>query len=238
MFHIIEQPLDKYKNKKIVLAYSGGVDSLILAILLNRVAKVKCIFIKTPYIANYQLRNAISYAKKFNLDLDVIYINELIKNDNLRCYNCKKMFFSKLLEIKDKINYDLVVDGTHYDDLFEDRPGLKALEELNIKSPFAEFKVRKREILELAKELKINIPKETCLLTRFYRDVSLEEIKRVEKLEEFLRKYLKGAIKLRDLKDKAILEVEDIEGVIKNREIILKELKKHYSKVLLNLERY
>lgn len=56
----------------------------------------------------------------------------------------QKMFFEILTKEKEKYNYDVVVDGTNYDDLFEDRPGLRAKEEFNIGSPFADFKIGKK----------------------------------------------------------------------------------------------
>ncbi|WP_423793054.1 ATP-dependent sacrificial sulfur transferase LarE [Methanocaldococcus indicus] len=234
-----EKLKDKYKGKRIVLAYSGGIDSLVLAILLSEVANILNVFIKTPYISNYSLKNAIRLAEKYKLNLRVININEIIKNDKYRCYYCKKMFFETLNEIKDTENHDLVVDGTNYDDIFEDRKGLKAKEELNVVSPYVEFKIRKRDILDYAKNNNIEIPpKETCLLTRFYREVDLEDIKKVEILEEFLRNFTEGAIRLRDYIDYCILEVEYPEDIFKNRDKILNHLKKYYKKVLLNLEKY
>ncbi len=230
---------NKYKDKKIVIAYSGGIDSLILSVLLNKVSDVLCVFIKFPFISEYSLNNAIKYAKEYNLNLRVIYLNDIIKNDSLRCYYCKKRMFKILNNIKEKEGYDIVVDGTIYDDLSEDRPGLKAKKELSILSPLAEFNITKKDIINKAKSLNIGIPpKETCLLTRFEKDVTLKDIKKVEKLEDFLRKFSNKVIRLRDFGDIAILECEEIEKFFNNREKILNELKKYYKKVCLNLEKY
>ncbi|ENN96502.1 Thiamine biosynthesis protein-like protein [Methanocaldococcus villosus KIN24-T80] len=232
--------LDKYKGKKIIVAYSGGLDSLVLAILLNKVADILCVFIKTPYISNYSLNNAIYYAEKFNLKLNIIYVDKIIKNDENRCYYCKKMFFEILNNEKEKLGYDMVADGTNYDDIFEDRKGLKAKEELNIISPFVEAKVRKKDIIEYAKKLNIDIPKDSCLLMRFpiNRDIKKEDLKRIEELEEFLRKFLFGVIRVRDFKDFAVIEVDDLNSIIKNREKIINKFKKYYKKVYLDLEGY
>lgn len=83
---------EKFKNKKIIIAYSGGIDSLLLSILLSEITETLCIFIKTPYISEWSLNNAIINAKKYNLNLKVIKIDKIIKNVPERCYLCKKCF--------------------------------------------------------------------------------------------------------------------------------------------------
>ncbi|MEO2116835.1 MAG: ATP-dependent sacrificial sulfur transferase LarE [Methanocaldococcus sp.] len=234
---------EKFENKKVIVAYSGGIDSLLLSLLLSEITETLCMFIKTPYISEWALNNAIKNAKKYNLNLKVVRVNEIIKNIPERCYLCKKMFFGILNEKKEKYNYDVVVDGTNYDDLFEDRPGLRAKKEFNIVSPFADFKIGKKDILEMAKNLNIKIPpKETCLLTRFEfnREVSIEDLKKIEELEEFLRSYVKGAIRVRDYKSLAVIEVEDdMSNIIDRREEIIKKFKDYgFKKVCINLEKY
>ncbi|AIJ05917.1 PP-loop domain protein [Methanocaldococcus bathoardescens] len=234
---------EKFENKKVIIAYSGGIDSLLLSILLSEITETLCVFIKTPYISAWSLNNAILNAKKYNLNLKVIKVDKIIENVPERCYLCKKMFFEILTKEKEKYNYDVVVDGTHYDDLFEDRPGLKAKEEFNIVSPFADFKIGKKDILEIAKELNINIPpKETCLLTRFEfnREISIEYLKKIERLEEFLRNYVKGAIRVRDYKNLAVIEIEDdLNNIINKKEEIIKKFKDYgFKKVCINLEEY
>ncbi|XRP96284.1 ATP-dependent sacrificial sulfur transferase LarE [Methanocaldococcus sp. 16A] len=234
---------EKFENKKVIIAYSGGIDSLLLSILLSEITETLCIFIKTPYISEWSLNNAIINAKKYNLNLKIIELDKVIENVPERCYLCKKMFFEILTKEKEKYNYDVIVDGTHYDDLFEDRPGLKAKEEFNIISPFADFKISKKDILEIAKELNICIPpKETCLLTRFEfnREISINDLKKIEVLEEFLRNYVKGAIRVRNYKDLAVIEVEgELENIINKKEEIIEKFKAYgFKKVCINLEEY
>ena len=234
---------ENFEGKKIIVAYSGGIDSLLLSILLSEIAETLCIFIKTPYISNWALNNAITNAKNYDLNLKVIEVNKIVENTPERCYLCKKMFFEILSREKERYSYDIIVDGTNYDDLFEDRPGLKAKEEFGIISPYVDFKIGKNDILEIAKELNINIPpKETCLLMRFEsnRDVSAEDLKRIESLEEFLRNYVEGAIRVRDYKNLAVIEIEDnLNKIISNKKEIIKTFKKYgFKKVCLNLENY
>ncbi|ACX71996.1 PP-loop domain protein [Methanocaldococcus vulcanius M7] len=234
---------DHFFKKRVIISYSGGIDSLLLSILLSEVAEVLCIFIKTPYISNWALKNAIKNANQFNLKLKIINVNKMVENREERCYYCKKMFYNILSREKDVNEYDLIVDGTNYDDLFDNRPGLKAKNEFKIRSPFAELKIRKKEILKIANELNISIPpKETCLLTRFEynRKISISDLKKIEELEEFLRNYVKGAIRVRDYKNLAIIEIEDdLNDIINKKEEIIRKFKSYrFKKVCINLEGY
>ncbi|WP_456372282.1 ATP-dependent sacrificial sulfur transferase LarE [Methanocaldococcus sp.] len=232
-----------FKGKKVIVAYSGGIDSLLLSILLNNITETMCIFIKTPYISEWALNNAIINAKKYNLNLKIVEVNKIIENVPERCYLCKKMFFEILNKEKKYYKYDIIVDGTNYDDLFDDRPGLKAKKEFNIISPLSDLKIRKKDIIEMAKYLNISYPpKETCLLTRFKfnRKISIKDLRIIEKLEDFLRNYTHGAIRVRDFGDLAIIEVEkDFDKFIKNKNNIVKKFKEFgYKKVCINLEEY
>jgi len=234
---------DQFYKKRIIVSYSGGIDSLLLSILLSEVAEVLCIFIKTPYISNWALKNAVKNANQFNLKLKIINVDEIVENTENRCYYCKKMFYSILSNEKDVGEYDLIVDGTNYDDLFENRPGLKAKNEFKVRSPLAELKIRKKEIFEIANELNIPIPpKETCLLTRFEegRKISINDLKKIEELEEFLRNYVKGAIRVRDHKNLVVIEIEDdLNDIINKKEEIIKKFKSYgFKKVCINLEGY
>ena len=234
---------EKFRNKKVIVAYSGGIDSLLLSLLLSEITETLCIFIKTPYISEWALNNALINAKKYDLNLKIVKVDEVIENVPERCYLCKKMFFKILNEKKEKYNYDVIVDGTNYDDLFEDRPGLRAKKEFNIFSPFADFKIGKKDILDIAKNLNIKIPpKETCLLTRFEfnREVSIKDLKKIEGLEEFLRSYVKGAVRVRDYEDLAVIEVEDdLSNILNKKEEIIKKFKDYgFKKVCVNLEKY
>ncbi|CAB3290133.1 PP-loop domain protein [Methanocaldococcus lauensis] len=232
-----------FKNKKVIVAYSGGIDSLLLSILLNNITEILCIFIKTPYISKWALNNAIINAKKYNLNLKIVKVDKIIENVPERCYLCKKMFFEILNKEKEYYSYDIIVDGTNYDDLFDDRPGLKAKKEFNIISPLSDLKIRKKDLIEIAKYININHPpKETCLLTRFEfnRKISIEDLRKIECLEDFLRNYTNGAIRVRDFGELAIIEVEkDFDKFIENKNKIVKKFKEFgYKKVCINLEEY
>ncbi|MBW2979185.1 ATP-dependent sacrificial sulfur transferase LarE [Candidatus Woesearchaeota archaeon] len=230
--------------KTAVVAYSGGIDSLVLSIALKDVVKeFLCVFVKTPYISRWSLNNAIAKAKKYRLKFEVINVNEVVENSEYRCYLCKRKFFELMDYIRRARGYDAIVDGTNYDDLSEDRPGLKAKEEFKVVSPLADLKIGKKMILRIAGELKIDVPpKETCLLMRFEpgRNVSVCDLNTVEELEEFLRRYVNGALRVRVYKNVVVIEVEDgLENVVRGKEEIVRIFENRgFRKVCLNLKGY
>ena len=227
-----------------VVAYSGGIDSLVLSVVLkDAVKEFLCVFVKTPYISRWSLNNAVEKAKKYRLKFEAINVNEVVENSEHRCYLCKRKFFELMDHIRRARGYDAVFDGTNYDDLSEDRPGLKAKEEFKVLSPLADLELDKKMILRIAEELKMDIPpKETCLLMRFEpgRNVSVRDLNTVEELEEFLRQYVNGALRVRVYGNMAVIETEDgLENVLREKEEIVKMFENcGFRKVCLNLKSY
>ncbi len=195
---ILNNIIKDYKGKKICLAYSGGVDScLLLAILKKHDIDVCAITFNTTLHPKSDAVFAKEFAKMLNAKHEVININEfadeaIMKNPVDRCYHCKSLLFKTLREYCKNLNIDIILDGTNYDDLFEYRPGLKALKELDITSPLAISKLTKNEIRQLALEMGLVVhkkPSTPCMATRLpYNDlITIEKLNQIEKSEEFLK---------------------------------------------------
>jgi len=262
----IEQKIQKikeiFKSKKVIVAFSGGVDSTLVAYFAKKFANdvLCCTFYNEIYL-NDEYVKANKIAKELNVKWKKIEIsnipNEFFKSHPInRCYICKKTVFKHLIDLKNKINYDLIVDGTNYDDIKEHRPGLKALSELKICSPLMEAKLNKNEIRLIAKYNNLSVadqPPSTCLLSRipYKQKITIEKLNMIKKSEEFLKQFLN--IKVVRVRHYEIYEnthlarieipLEQIQNLLcKNSGIIQKivnELKKiGYTYITFDLEGY
>jgi len=239
----------------VVIAFSGGADSCLLLkmavdILGNNVIAVTA---KSPLFPKKELSNAKKIAKSFNcrhifIDFNELKIEEFRNNSKNRCYICKKDLFLKLITIKDKYKFNYAADGTNYNDYHTFRPGLKALAELNIKSPFLECKITKEEIRQYSKILNIktwNKLSLSCLATRipYNEKISLLKLHKIEKAEECLSKLGFSQFRVRYHHPTARIEAEKseftktTEGRV--REEIIKEFKKiGFKYITIDLEGY
>jgi len=241
------------KLQKVVVAFSGGVDSTFLLKAAKEALgdNIKAVTILSPYIPKWEIEEA----KQLAAELDVMYeiievpiIDAIRNNPEKRCYLCKKAVFSVIQSIAKKEGYHYVIDGTNFDDLGDYRPGLKALEELKIKSPLLECKLTKVEIRSFSKELGLNTwdkPPYACLLTRipYGSELRIEEFEKIEKAEKYMMDLGFRAIRVRchdnlarievDSKDRKKLFEEKILDKIANK---LKEFGFRY--ITLDLEGY
>ena len=204
MDKILENKLESLKNElknmgKVAIAYSGGVDSNFLL----KVAKdtlgdnVMAITINGMMHSKREIKESINYAKEYNVN-QIVYnienldLEEFIENNSRRCYHCKKFVFTKIKEIASEHNIKYILDGTNLSDLDDYRPGIKALEELEIVSPLKNAKLTKSEIRTLSKELNINTynkPAFACLATRIPvgDKITNEKLRMIENAENFLQ---------------------------------------------------
>ena len=161
--------------KKIVLAFSGGVDS---SFLLNFSASMEGLeIIAVSFITPLLKKEEADYLKKYVsnvehcfLDIDILNVEEVRINHPERCYYCKKYMFSELKKFSDDRNIPYIIEGSNFDDLNDYRPGRKALKEYGIHSPLAEAELTKQEIRSLAKKAGMSewdLPSSPCLATRF-----------------------------------------------------------------------
>lgn len=185
--------------RKVLVAYSGGVDSAYLALIARQELgeKAVCILGISPSVSQIQREEAEKTALKFNFNFETIRTEELDNpdyqaNPSNRCYFCKTELYGKLSEIAREKNINYIVDGTNADDTGDYRPGRAAAEEKQVRSPLVEVEMSKDEIRILSKKHNLptwDKPSSPCLSSRiaYGVPVTIERLSKVEKGEAVLR---------------------------------------------------
>lgn len=198
---------EKYKNlinylrqfEKVALAYSSGVDSNFLLYALNEAIgneNILAVTINGDMNLKEELNDSKIYTNLLNIEHEVINVDieeieNFKKNPKDRCYYCKKNIFKEIISISEKRGISTIVDGTNIDDTLDYRPGLKALDELNIISPLKELSFTKEDIRILSKNKNINTwnkPSMACLASRipYGEEITKEKLNIVELSENYL----------------------------------------------------
>lgn len=181
---------------KVAVAFSGGVDSTFLLAVAHDVLgdNVTALTASSVFVPCKELEATKSFCaaagiKQILFKADVLSIAGVADNPVNRCYLCKRALFENFLRLaEDKV----LIEGSNVDDAKDYRPGMKALTELNVKSPLREVGLSKAEIRALSKEMHLptwDKPSMACLASRFVYGESLtpERLARVETAEEFLK---------------------------------------------------
>jgi len=186
------------ENKKVIIAFSGGVDSSLLAFLSNKYAK-KALLVteKSILYPDDEIRLTSEFAKKYSIT-HLIIKRDPLKDENFRvnpknrCYICKTGLYEDIIKIKEERSFDLILDGSNIDDLSDYRPGMQALKELNITTPYIDFKINKQEIREICKYFNLEVqskPSLACFSSRIPYDqvINEEKLDMIREAEKFLR---------------------------------------------------
>lgn len=205
----------------ILIGYSGGVDSALLAVVARRVLGRERAVAAMGVSASYpvvQREQAVAIATQFDLMLLRVGTEELddpryVANPTNRCFFCKQELWGKLGAIARERGIAVVADGTNVDDLREHRPGLVAAARCGIRSPLAEAGYGKAAVRAEARTLGMPVwdaPSAPCLSSRLQYGVKVtpERLRQVERGEELLRAVgVRGDLRVRHRGDEARIEV-------------------------------
>jgi uncharacterized protein len=185
--------------RKVMIAYSGGVDSAFLAYAAHQVlgANMLAVLADSASLARTQLQDAVSFAREQGIPLEVIATGELerteyTRNDGSRCFHCKDELFEMMEKLRAERAFDCIAYGVNTDDLGDFRPGQKAATLHNVKAPLVEAGLSKAEIRELARASGLRVwdkPASPCLSSRieYGRPVTREALSAVELGEDALQ---------------------------------------------------
>jgi uncharacterized protein len=255
-----EKKYENLKNKlksmgKILVAFSGGVDSTFLLKVTKDVLgdNVLAVIASSETYPEREQKEALRIAEDLNVRYKVIHTKELDDpnfrdNPPERCYFCKKELFSRLKEIAAEENILHVCDGSNFEDTFDFRPGAKAAEELDVHSPLKETGLDKSEIRILSRELGLptwDKPAMACLSSRvpYFTRIEKESLRRIDSAEEYLKTRGFSQLRVRHHDQIARIEItpQDFPKIIaeKMRSEIVENLKKMgYLYVTIDLAGY
>ena len=232
------------QHPKAALAFSGGVDSAYLLWAgLQAGAEVWPYFVKPPFQPQFELEDAYRLCEQLDADLivldyDILDQETVVSNPPDRCYHCKRWMFSKLKRYAASEGFSLLLDGTNASDGGGDRPGMRALAELEVRSPLRECGLTKDRIRALSKEAGLPTWDKTsyaCLATRIPtgRAIVREDLEKVERGEaalsalgfrDFRLRLTAGGAKLQVLEEQFPLALERKRDILSALEADLSEI--------------
>ena len=186
-------------NRRLLIAYSGGIDSAFLAWTAHQVLgdQMRAVIADSASLARTHLHDAVAFAREHLIPLEIVETRELenpdyTRNDALRCFHCKDELFTVLEQYCEEHKFDAIAYGVNSDDQGDFRPGQQAAKQHRVLAPLLESQLNKEEIRELARQAELRVwdkPASACLSSRieYGRPVTVEALQAVEQGEAALR---------------------------------------------------
>lgn len=235
--------------ERLAIAFSGGVDSsYLLYAAVKAGLTVQPYFVKSPFVPDFERSDALRLAASLGVSVQEITVDPLkderiVANPDNRCYYCKQHVFNAIIEAANHDGFHHVADGTNASDEYDDRPGMKAIQELRIYSPLRACGLTKPMIRNASHEAGLftwHKPAYACLATRFPvgQRITEDGLRKVEEAEGYLFSLGFSDFRVRLLGNIAKIQVpqSQLEKVLQYRELIIKQLSPLFDAVLLDLE--
>jgi uncharacterized protein len=186
-------------NGRLLIAYSGGIDSAFLAWTAHQVLgnQIRAVIADSASLARTHLHDAVAFAREHSIPLEIVETRELenpdySRNDATRCFHCKDELFTVLEQYCAEHKFDAIAYGVNADDQGDFRPGQQAAKQHRVLAPLLESQLSKEEIRELARQAGLRVwdkPASACLSSRieYGRPVTVEALQAVEQGEAALR---------------------------------------------------
>jgi len=236
-----------------LVAYSGGVDSTLLAAVARDILgeKSRSVLLDSPVVPRTAVAEAKNIAGELGLGLDIIKVPhmehaEFCNNPADRCYYCKKISAGYLIQRAEELGLACIADGINISDTGEHRPGLRASTEEGIVHPFIEAGITKQDIRDIARMLNLPVwqkPSAACLSSRIpYGDrITPEKLRMIEDAESFLTGLGIGQLRVRLHGNLARIEVHkaDTERILDQQSAVVRHLRSlGFTYVTLDLAGY
>lgn len=243
--------LDEFflKTPRAAVAFSGGADSAYLLYAARAAgADIRAYYVKTPFQPQFELDDARRLAEELKSDLtiiefDILTEESIAENPKDRCYYCKRRIFEEIQKQALFDGYSVLIDGTNASDDVNDRPGMRAIEEMSVKSPLRICGLTKDKICALSKEAGLftwDKPAYACLATRIPEGnaITYDMLLNLEQAENVMRELGFTDFRVRLYHDAARLQftAEQMDRAIEIRAEIIKALKPYFDMVLLDLK--
>ena len=234
--------LDEYfkAQQHAIIAYSGGVDSALLAYAAHRALadNMVAVLADSPSLARREYRFAVNFAQNHGMPLQIIRTREIENpeyqvNRSDRCYHCKKALFENIEALRKQLQGSSAIApwpisyGVNMDDLGDYRPGIQAAGEASIQAPYVELEFTKQAIRSICAYYNLEVaekPAMPCMASRiaYGEEVTEEKLSQIEKAEDFLYDLNLRVLRVRHHGDTARIEVppQDFATILNHQETI------------------